>query len=113
MFDIVPATPELMERFYRGRQKRSARALVALRDGEPVAVVGVYLDRTRWVLFSDRTVDPVAHKRDVVRLMRAAKELLNSSLPVYACAELTDAARRTLVHMGFVQVKGDVYQWLP
>jgi hypothetical protein len=50
---IVPATPDLLKRFYGDAPRRTVRALAAVLEGEPLCVAGIYRDGDRLVGFAD------------------------------------------------------------
>lgn len=113
MTAIVPATQELLERFYGYTPKRSQRAVVAV-DGERViGVAGVYMDDGRQVMFSDLTDEIRKDKRTIVRGIREVLRLAaKRHLPVHALADPEIEGSETLLrHMGFEEIADRIYQW--
>ena len=115
MVQIVPATYELLERFYGAAPTRSQRAVVAVKGDEVIGIAGIYTDDERSVMFSDLTDELRQDKRSVIRGVRAVMKLaLRRALPVYAWADPEiDGSDRLLVHMGFEHYKDGVYRWQP
>jgi hypothetical protein len=110
---IVPATADLLQRFYGAAPTRSQRAVVAIKDDRVIGVAGVYPDGERAVMFSDLTDELRADKRAVVRGIRAVLELASKrDMPVHAWADpKVEGSERLLLHMGFEHLKDRVYQW--
>lgn len=113
--EIVPATQELLRDFYGKSHARTARALVVLEDTKPIAVVGVAIEDSCNVVFSDVIPEVRAHIRDyrrgVVQCARRVMRLARRGLPIYATADPeVEGSGRLLTHMGFEQIKGDIYR---
>jgi hypothetical protein len=110
--EIVPATQELIEIFFGEPPKRTIRAVVAVKDGEPIAVAGLFLDQSRYVLFSDLKPEMYKHKKAIVKTMRAARKLMDTvHLPVYAVPEKEPYNDAVIIkHLGFKEENG-VYVW--
>lgn len=112
---IVPATMELLQRFYGEVPKRSQRAVVAIKDDRIIGVAGIYTDDERSVMFSQMTEECRQDKRTVVRGIRAVMKLaMARAMPVMALADpAIEGSERLLEHMGFVHLKDRIYQWQP
>lgn len=106
--DIIPATPELLERFYGKPPVRTVNAVVAVREGEILGIAGVYLDLGRLVLFSELTDELRKHKRVIVKGIGKVKEIVqNTRLPVVSLADCSIKGSDTLLaHMGFREEDG-------
>jgi hypothetical protein len=111
--EIVPATRELMERFYGHPPRQTAQALVTLLGDEPIGVAGVYADRYgRMVCFADTR--PVLRERFsktgvrmAHRLMKMARE---KGVTLWAAADSgIEPAARFLEYLGFTHVEKGVY----
>lgn len=109
---IVPATAELLKRFYGEAPKRTQKAVVALAGERVVGVAGVYVDEERQVMFSDLTDELRRDKRTVIRGIRAVMQLASAKMPVHALADPQIEGSETLLeHMGFKPLEGRVYEW--
>lgn len=112
---IVPATYELLDRFYGKRQPYTVhRALAAVLDGEPICIGGAYRVGDRFVAFAD--VRPVMRERFVKTGVRMAKDVLKMyremGVPLFAKASCdVEAAGRFLEHLGFKPLRDGVYAW--
>jgi hypothetical protein len=110
---IVPATAELLERFYGSAPTRSQRAVVAIKDDRVIGVAGIYTEDESSVMFSDLTDELRKDKRTVVRGIREVMKLAaRRALPVYALADPeVDGSERLLLHMGFEHYRDGIYRW--
>lgn len=113
--EIVPGTPELLQRFYGKLPSQSTRALV-LKEGEKLLVVaGLYTKECGQVLFGDFSpeMDRTKYKREFVLCMRRLLSMAKQNgLPVYSKAKPTvDGSDRLLIHFGFKPVTDEVYLW--
>ena len=112
---IVPATSELLQRFYGAAPTRSQRAVVAVKDEKVIGVAGIYTDDERSVMFSDLTDELRKDKRAVIRGVREVMKLASKrQMPVYAWADPEiEGSDRLLVHMGFEHYRDGLYRWQP
>lgn len=111
--DVIPATAEVIRRFYGSAPTRTQMA-VAVVDGDRVlGVGGVYLDGPRWVMFSDMTDDLRQKKRTLVRAVRAVQAMISRrTIPVVALADPQIPGSDVLLrHMGAEHVSDGVYAW--
>jgi hypothetical protein len=109
---IVPATTELLKRFYGVPPVRSQRAVVAMRGDDVVGVAGVFLAEAGQVMFSDLTDEVRKSKRTIIRGIREVQKLAKPSMPVYAEAdEEIEGSEKLLEHMGFVHYRDRIYRW--
>ena len=110
---VVPATAELLHRFYGEAPKRSQRAVVALDGERVVGVAGVYVDDERWVMFSDLTEELRKDKRTIIKGIRAVMKMTQGrDLPVHALADPEiEGSEVLLEHMGFRPITDRIYQW--
>lgn len=115
MVRIVPATMELLERFYGEKPVRSQRAIVALKDERIIGVAGIYTDTERSVMFSQMSEECRKDKRAVVRGIRAVMALAKArAMPVHALADPgIEGSEKLLEHMGFEHLRDGIYQWQP
>lgn len=110
---VIPATAELLRRFYGDAPRRSQKAVVAL-DGDKVAgVAGVYVDDERLVMFSEMSDEVRANKRLMVKGIRAVLKLVErDGLPVHALADQEiEGSDKLLLHMGFTHLQDRIYEW--
>lgn len=111
--EFVPATPELLERFYGARPPMTVRAVVAMQDDEMVSVFGVFRVKQSWVGFWDypKTTVPAKHKRALVRGYRMVLDMVKSSrMPVYAYADpAIQKSEDMLRHMGMERHQGQFF----
>ena len=70
---FAEATPDLVLAYYGKPAPFTFKGYVALLDGKPVGVGGIYYDNERPVAFSDMAPEMRARKRDVVRAIRLLK----------------------------------------
>lgn len=111
---IVPATPEIWERFYGEPPAKSFRALAAVLDGAPLAIAGTYVNGDCKVAFA--AVKPVMRERFRKTGVRLAHEVMAmiraSGVPVVAIADpQIEPAVRFLEHLGFEPVTEGVLAW--
>lgn len=113
---ILPATYEDLLRF-NGEVRNTQQSLIVEQEGEAIAVVGIYPDRGRYVLFSNIRPDVQKnlpkYKRAVILAYREIMKLIQSkSLPVHSGADpKIDGSDRLLTHMGFQYIDQGVYVW--
>lgn len=112
---LVPATMELLQRFYGEKPTRSQRAIVALKDERIVGVAGIYTDQERTVMFSQMTDECRKDKRTLVKGIRAVMSIAKArAMPVHALADPgIEGSEKLLEHMGFEHLKDGIYQWQP
>ena len=111
--EIVPATAELLNRFFGKPPIRSVKAVVAVKDDVPIGVSGIFLDRSRYILFSNATPEILKHKKTVVRMVRETKRIIESvTIPVYA-VEDEEISNNAIIlkHLGFTEEQDGVYVW--
>lgn len=112
---IVPATAELIDRYYGHRPPWTVhRAFAAVLDGEPVCIAGALRDGERFVAFAD--IRPVMRERFVKTGLRMARRVMESyralGVPLYALAACdVPAAERFLLHLGFQPLPNGGFVW--
>lgn len=101
--EFVDATPALVEAYYGKPAPFTFRGHVALLDGKPVGVGGVYYDDGNPVAFSDMGEEMRARKRDIVRAIRLLKRQFDASkAALYAVASREEATSQSLLaRLGF------------
>lgn len=110
---IVPATPELVRKFYGSDLRRSGKAIAAVEGDRVLGILGVYPEPGRQVVFMDLTEELKRHPRVLVKgsktFMRWARE---ARMPTHAlCDDTIEAAARFLEHYGFRHIHKGVYAW--
>ena len=116
--EIVPATPDLIRRFYGGEMpKRTVRALMLVVDGEPVVIGGYYTtlhegDAKAIVFSEDKDGALRRYAKSAVRMgWRVMGMAFASGAKVYAGqAAHLESSRRFIQHFGFVEVDKGVFQ---
>lgn len=120
---FVPFTQELLTRFYGGTPKKSSRGFAYLQDGEPVVLVGVFLEGSIYVLFSEAKAGikddrpSIAKRRLIAQGARMVVDLVKTmGVKVYAHADCRmPGAEKLLKHLGFVCVdpekQPEVFVW--
>lgn len=110
---IVPATPEILTRFYGQPQRCSVRALAAVLDGEPICIAGTCVQGGRKVMFADVRDEMRRYPKTGVRMAKKVMDGIRADgVPVAAMAdEGVESARRFLEYLGFQPVHDGVYAW--
>lgn len=109
--EIRPATAADIADFYGERQRATLQAVMVIKDGAPVGVIGLKHGYGRLVLFADQRpelgADVVAFavRRAILDMLRRA---LRSKLPLFSVAEPDSDV---LPRLGFERVCGDLYRW--
>lgn len=100
--EIVPATSALLERFYSRTSPFTLRGHVVLKDGEPVALGGIYFDNEKAIAFSDIKPDRMT-KREIAQGFRfLERQFARWPGPLFAiCNPAYPNARRLLQRLGF------------
>jgi len=118
--DLIPLDPVLVQAALGEPAARTSRGFAILGDGELLGIAGFYLDKTRWILFSDLTAKGVEVRRQVVGRRAAAltvrrlREILPTlRAPVHAVVdEDYPEAHDMLMRLGFRSIVGEeVYAW--
>jgi hypothetical protein len=113
VIEIVPATQELLSRYYGERPYPRIRGFVAIQDGEPIGVGGIAYRGEALEVFSDLKPEMKAHKKTLYKTARRIVEILRQKrLPAYACANPEEpTADRFLTRLGFEQNEAGLYIW--
>lgn len=113
---IVPATAELLERYYGRRPPWTVhRAFAVVHEGEPICVGGAFRHEDRFVAFAD--VRPIMRERFVKTGVRMARKVMEAyremGVQLYATADCNvEPAKRFLEHLGFKPLpQPGVYAW--
>ena len=99
--EIRPATKADVLRFYKGPPIYSARAVVAVVDGEPIGIGGVCRMGKQMVVFTDFDVESISRK-DLVRAAREVLKIIGRYTTVAAYIDpKSEAAKSFGKHFGF------------
>ena len=115
MPDIMPATAEMIKRFWGRSIPQTVHALAAGKDGQVLGVWGYYVKNGRIVVFAG--IDPQARNvRNAKIILRCGKELMEQlsekRMPINAAADPEIAgSERLLEHLGFQRAHKEIYQW--
>lgn len=110
---LVPATAELIERFYGKPQERSIRGIVMVRGDEVLGVGGYYVDGARVVVFSELNDEGMLQRK---LIMRGAYEVLGmaaeTGMPAHAIPDpRIPSAAHFLKQLGFTELGFGVWEW--
>lgn len=100
MIELRDARQPDIERFYGQTPPYSMRGIVALEDGEPIGIGGLFVFQGRLFMFSEIRPHALKYRRHILRAARRVLQLAAGKI-VYACAEQWDSAPRFLQHLGF------------
>lgn len=117
MINIKPATHALLEEYYGYAPKNSLRGYVVTEDEQIIAVTGLYIEKSRLVLFSD--ISPAVdrtqyrYRRTMVTMRKKLHAVMQTyHLPVHACAdENVPGAGSLLEYYGFNYLHQGLYEW--
>ena len=111
---VTKANQALLKQFYGDVPRETMRAIVAVEKGKPIALVGVKIEKSRGVMFSEFTPECRNHpgfKRLLVKGIPDLFEIIPRYLPVYASADpAIEGAETLLKHVGFHHCEGDVWR---
>lgn len=115
MIEIVPATADLLMRFYGKLPVPTVRALAAMEGDEVLGVTGFYPDCGRMVLFA-KIGEKVDRRRHARRIFSTARRVLEQArsfgMPVEAVADPEiEGSERLIVHLGAKRVHREIYRW--
>lgn len=114
-FVIRPATAKEVSDWY-GSIPFTTTAYAGLLNGRVVALFGIYRTPDTFVAFCRGGSDIRRRKKDVVRIVRFFKELLQNYPVVVAWADRNEPTSHSLIHhVGFEFVrstdKGELFTW--
>lgn len=115
---IVPATAEVIAKYYGKHLPLTVRAVAAMEDDDIIGIGGVYFADSSAVLFSDMSERLRRNKRLMIKGIRAINEIISHvialGLPLYAKeADGIDGTEILMRHMEFdpVDAKEKVWAW--
>ena len=117
MVELLPATQDLVERYYGKRPLMSMRGVVAVEDGVPIGLGGVYRDQNRMVVFCEMKPAAKKYRKHILMAARLVLKLAYEYDELRAVASPDEpTAVRFLGHLGFRHEVADVYvirrEWL-
>lgn len=101
-----------VDEYYGERPELTLRAITIFMDEKPMGIIGVAMNDTQALAFSDYKPELQPHLRSmpVLRAIKAAQLLFeNTRVPLYA-QRTTDNA--LLSRLGFAHAGGEVYRWV-
>jgi hypothetical protein len=112
---IRPATAADLIAWYGAPPPYTVTALVGELEGKVVAIGGVYRDANAVVGIAGVAQEMRQRKKDLIRMIRAVKELLQKYPVVLTFADVKEPTADSFIrHLGFEYVKptpqGDLYQ---
>jgi len=116
-FSILPATPNAVTELLGKPMTMTTRSFLVYDGDRAIAMIGLYKERTRLLLFSyikpDVQNNMKPYKRAVIMAYRKVMEVAKAqNLPVVSWADdRVDGSDRLLEHMGFDKLYGRVYEW--
>ena len=106
---IVPATPEMVEKFCKCNKTVRAVAVV---DGEKVlGLAGIHLQYEAQLIFSWIGEELKKKPRMIFKTWKVLLKMINCRIPVVAqCDHRIPRAAEFLAHLGFVPVGDDIWR---
>lgn len=117
MIEIRTATQKDAEAFYGDKPLKSMRAYVAVLDGKPIGIGGVFREEHMHVAFSEMKDEMRKYPKDIVRGYYKIFEIIQRYNIVYAIANKKENnARKLITRLGFklaeINSEGEeVYVW--
>lgn len=117
MIEIRPATQKDAEAFYGKKPLKSMRAIVAVLDGEPIGIGGVFREDHMHVVFSEMKPEMRKYKKAILKVSYMVYDIMKRYNVVYAVANKEEkTAPRLITHFGFrlaeINSEGEeVYIW--
>lgn len=115
MTEIVPATAEMLRRFYGRLPEQTVRALAVTEGDVVLGVTGFYPDNGRTVLFA-KIGEQVERRRYVRTILICAHRILEMArtlgMPIQAVADTEiEGSNRLIEHLGAERIHREIYQW--
>lgn len=105
------ATASDIDRYYGERPGPTMKAIAIKRGGQPLAIIGMFIDGQRMRAFSEYVPEFEPHLRSitVMRAIKAAQKMFKECRrPVIA---IKGSDTMILERVGFVAVTDEVYTW--
>lgn len=102
--EFVPATQKLAEQYFGGVPPYGFRGHVAVMDGKPVGIGGLFVWDGIPIVFTQLKDEMRPHKKACARAVRVMVEFMDSlKMPVYATADKMEVtSEKLLAKLGFV-----------
>lgn len=102
--EFVTATQKLAEQYFDGRPPYGFRGHMAIMDGEPVGVGGLFMWDGIPIVFTQMKEPMRPHKKACARAVRLMVEFMDTlKMPVYATADkMESTSEKLLAKLGFV-----------
>lgn len=106
MISIEPLTADMAHRFYGKLPIKTMRGFVAVKNGEPIGIGGIYYEGKHAVAFSEMKPEMKKDKKTIARAIRKLLAMFASAgRPVYAvCDKDEPTAAWLLARLGFVPI---------
>ena len=108
--EVVPATAEHFQSLRGSLPPRTVRAYTVVRDGQALAIAGVYRDGFNTVAFAEAIDEGRADKRSIVKLKRAVVPMFKPGTVAYADPAIS-GSEVLLEHLGFKEHGGRIWVW--
>lgn len=114
MIELKPATAELLKG-YKTPVHVTIRGLVAVDGDEVAGFAGIYRREDGLIMFAELGPKVIANPRLMVRAYRKLLDWVREArMPVRSLAdENIPKSAQFLEHLGFRQVRGNIYEWVP
>lgn len=115
MIEIVPATNELVQAYYGKPAPWTLQGYVALENGKPIGLAGLYREGPHLVAFSDIRDEMRIHKWQMLEGVRLVKRMMRRvNRPVFAKINpREESAPGLLARLGFRPLHDDVLVRMP
>jgi hypothetical protein len=100
-----------IDRYYGERPAPTMKAIVIKRGGQPVAIIGMFIDGPRMRAFSEYVPEFEPHLRSMtaLRAIKAAQKMFNECRRQVIAVKGSDTM--ILERVGFVPLTDEVYTW--
>lgn len=102
--EFVTATQKLAEEYFGGIPPYGFRGHIALLDGKPVGVGGLFMWEGVPIVFTQMKDEMRPHKKAIAKFVRLMVQFMDSlKMPVYATADkMESTSEKLLAKLGFV-----------
>lgn len=109
MIEFRPATQKDVEAFYNGKPMFSMTGIIALEDGKPIGICGVYHCEGMRIVFSEMKQEARKYRKLILKIAKLLMHGIQGK--VYANANPDEqTAHRFLTHLGFRQINHNLYE---
>lgn len=109
--ELVPGTRELAAQFGAKLPAATSRTVVAMMDGRPVGIAGLYMEQAHLILWAEISTELRQFRRFLLEAGRALlAQVAHLHLPVYSAAQADVPGSAVLLeHLGFEHVFDNVF----